>query len=47
MGDEFKCKASPEEHYYGYAGAFRWGTGVLRGLLQRPKDSFTFLRPWQ
>ncbi|XP_028282726.1 transferrin-a [Parambassis ranga] len=23
VGDEFKCKASPEEKYYGYAGAFR------------------------
>ncbi|CAG05932.1 unnamed protein product, partial [Tetraodon nigroviridis] len=23
VGDEFKCKASSEEHYYGYAGAFR------------------------
>lgn len=23
VGDEFKCKASPDERYYGYAGAFR------------------------
>lgn len=43
MGDEFKCKASPEEHYYGYAGAFRWAPTLIRVLLNSPKDSFTFL----
>lgn len=29
MGDDFKCKASSEEHYYGYAGAFRWALTVV------------------
>lgn len=33
MGDAFKCKASPEELYYGYAGAFRWAPTVIRVLL--------------
>lgn len=34
MGDEFKCKASSEEHYYGYAGAFRWAAAVTRALAK-------------
>lgn len=28
VGDESKCKASADEHYYGYAGAFRYGATV-------------------
>lgn len=46
VGDEFKCKASPEEHYYGYAGAFRWAATVTRVLLNLSKDSFIFLKRW-
>lgn len=29
VGDESKCKASSDELYYGYAGAFRWDTTLL------------------
>lgn len=35
MGDEFKCKASSDERYYGYAGAFRWA--VITVLLSSPE----------
>lgn len=28
VGDEFKCKPSSEEKYYGYAGAFRWDAAL-------------------
>lgn len=29
VADESKCKASADEQYYGYAGAFRWDATLL------------------
>lgn len=42
VGDEFKCKASPEEHYYGYAGAFRWAAAVTRAKRSLSNDTLQY-----